>query len=225
MFCFEVQALWSSHLPCQTRRCVVCSLGEALKYEMLCRIGALYPGVVGGILHPLCLALILHEQQMYALPRECFDYCHELLQRNSHKPPFQSFEMLFRISNSYSITFVAHGNTSNLQLKFDPFSTLNYVTNFGDLQYTSDPGPPLWVWFGIPMLCTTIQECQIHVCIPSNAANTDIEPKPLVDFPRSPWRPGLPRDDVYKDVIPICFDMCMYVIENLKTTQLQMVRL
>ena len=64
--------------------------------------------------------------------------------------PLQSFKMSFRISKSHSIVFIAHGKASNLQLKFYSFPTLNYVTSFGGLQYTSNPGLPLWIWFGIP---------------------------------------------------------------------------
>ena len=72
-----------------------------------------------------------------------------------------SFEMSFRISNCHSIAFVAHGKASNLQLKFHSFPTLNYVTNFGGLQYTPNPCPLLQVQFGI--LCFVAQSKNVKL--------------------------------------------------------------
>ena len=180
---------------------------------MLRCIGAWYLNVVRGISHPLCTALTMHKQQMYALPRECVDYFHELLQRNPHgPPPSMVWNVVLNIQQPlHSICCTRQHLQSSIEIWLVSNPQLCNELWQPPI-YLGSRSPALSTIWNL-MLCTAIQECQIHVCVPSNATDIDIEPRLPLDFSRSPWRPGLPCDDVYKDVVPLCFNMCMTSLE------------
>ena len=119
--------------------------------------------------------------------------------------PLQSFEMSFWISNCHSIAFIAYGKASNLKLKFHSFPTLNYVPNFGGLQNTSNPSPPLWVRFRIPCFVAQSQNVKhmyfFQTVLPTLTLSQDL---PYI-FQGYFGDPVLPRDDVYKDVVCLMF--------------------